>query len=54
MLSFAWVMHYDARGWLIGWVPRRGLCFMLHWPMHDLEGPSNIKCYYFQLPFIIA
>jgi hypothetical protein len=47
-------MHYDVHGWLVGWVPRRGLCFSLHWPILNLEGPSHTKCYYFQLHFLIA
>jgi hypothetical protein len=27
---------------------------MLHWPLLILEGPYNTKCYYFQLPFLVA
>jgi hypothetical protein len=47
-------MRYGDHGWLVGWVPRQGLCFMLHGPILDLEGPSNTKCYYSQLPFLVA
>jgi hypothetical protein len=56
-------MHYDDYGWLVGWVFRQGLYFMLlwlllallsfHFMLHflflALEGPFNNKCYYFQL-----
>jgi hypothetical protein len=27
---------------------------MLHWLVLVLERPSNIKCYYFQLPFLVV
>ncbi len=52
--SLAWKIHKDTRGWLVRWVPRQSLYFILHWLAFVLEGPSNTKCYYFQLFLLFA